>query len=178
MPGRLTSKVYFARPLTLSGPSSRFTCEPTTVAGVAGQLYLGSTGGTGGRPPCGACGAAAARSRSLATLHPFDAGDRLKNPVERATTADVAVEPFLDLIRRRVGIFLEQADAGHDEARRTEAAHQRILLAERLLHGMEPAVGRRETVDVADALALHVDGERRAGVDRPAVDEHRAGAAG
>ena len=27
-------------------------------------------------------------------------------------------------------------------------------------------------------LALHLDRERRAGVDRPAVDDHRAGAAG
>ena len=33
-------------------------------------------------------------------------------------------------------------------------------------------------VDVADLLALHFDRERRAGIDRAAVDEHRAGAAG
>jgi len=45
MPGRLTSKVYFARPLTLSGPSRRLTRVPTTVFGVDGQLYFGSTGG-------------------------------------------------------------------------------------------------------------------------------------
>ena len=38
------------------------------------------------------------------------------------------------------------------------------------------AVG--QAVDGANLLALHLDGERRAGVDRAAVDDHRAGAAG
>src|SRR4029079_479619 len=51
MPGRLTSKVYFARPLTLSGPSRRLTRVPTTVFGVDGQLYFGSTGGACGWLP-------------------------------------------------------------------------------------------------------------------------------
>ena len=51
IPGRLTSNVYFARPLTLSGPSRRLTRVPTTVLGVDGQLYFGSTGGACGAPP-------------------------------------------------------------------------------------------------------------------------------
>ena len=76
-----------------------------------------------------------------------------------------------------IGMLLEQADAGHDEARRAEAAHQRVLVAERLLHRMQRvAVG--QPVDVADLLALDFDRQRRAGIHGAAVDEHRAGAAG
>ena len=76
-----------------------------------------------------------------------------------------------------VGMLLEQRDARHDEARRAEAAHQRVLVAERLLHRMQ-RVAVREAVDGANLLALHLDRQRRAGVDRAAVDDHRAGAAG
>jgi hypothetical protein len=35
MPGRLMSNVYFARPVTLSGPSSRLTCVPMELCGAA-----------------------------------------------------------------------------------------------------------------------------------------------
>src|SRR4051794_10796906 len=170
MPGRLMSKVYLARPLTLSGPSNRLTRVPTTVGVVAGQLYLASTGGGGGPPRPPPCCASA-------TLHPLHTGDRFEDAVERAAAADVAVEALFDLLGRRVGVFLEEADAGHDEARRAEAAHQRVLVAEGLLHGVQLS-GSREPVDVANLLALDLDGECRAGVDRTAVDQHRAGAAG
>src|SRR6478672_1996737 len=143
MPGRATSKVYLALPLTLSGPSSRVTRLPTTV-GALDQLYFGSTGCGGGppRPPC-----------ALATLDPLHARHGLEDAVERAAAADVAVEPFLDLLGRRVGMFLEQADTGHDEPRGAEAAHQRILLAEGLLDRVERCAAG-EPVDVADLLAL------------------------
>src|SRR5215471_2636987 len=187
--GRDTSNVYFARPLTLSGPSRRLTRVPTTVRGVAGQLYFGSTGGCGGAPPrppppCGGCPCGGcARSLRLATRHPLGAvrrhtRHRFVDARERPAAADVAVESLLDLLGRRVGVFLEQADARHDEARRAEAAHQRVLVAERLLHGMQLAAGGREPVHGADLLALDLDRQRRARVDRPAVDDHRAGAAG
>src|SRR5262249_32754670 len=98
IPGRLTSKVYFARPLTLSGPSRRLTRVPTTVLGVDGQLYFGSTGGCCGAPPrpppcCaggwGACGV-------LATRHPLasrrDTRHRFEHAREGPARADVAVE--------------------------------------------------------------------------------------
>src|SRR5262245_19045027 len=234
MPGRVTSKVYFARPLTLSGPSRRLTRVPTTVFGVDGQLYFGSTGGCCGAPPrpappCGGCpwlteglrpsdsptrslarrsaGAlrsrgslATARSLGLATRHLLaqirtgvqrvgqfalrralstagaQACHRFEHTRERAAAADVAVETLLDLLGSRVRIFLEEADARHDEARRAEAAHQRVLVAERLLHRMELA-GAGQAVDGANLLALTLNRERRTGVDRSSVHDHRAGAA-
>ena len=39
MPGRLMSKLYFARPVTLSGPSRRFT-RVLSTAGFAGHAYF------------------------------------------------------------------------------------------------------------------------------------------
>src|ERR671921_2941185 len=113
------SNVYLARPLTLSGPSSRLTRVPTTVFGVDGQLYFGSTGGCCGAPPrpCGV-------SATLASLH---TGDGFEHAVERAAAADIAVEAFPNLFRRRVRVLLEQRNARHDETRGAEAAHERVL---------------------------------------------------
>ena len=73
-------------------------------------------------------------------------------------------------------MFLDQRDGRHHEARRAEAAHQRVAIAERLLHRMQ----RRavcQTVDRANLLADRFNRERRARVCGPAVDDHRAGAA-
>src|SRR3954468_22552944 len=128
MPGRLTSKVYFARPVTFSGPSSRLTCVPSTVCGC-GHEYLGSAGGGGGcagppRPPCSRV------SFGSATSHPLHAGDRFEDARERPAPADVPVEAAANLFGRRRRILLEQRDAGHDEPRRAEPAHQRVLVAE------------------------------------------------
>src|SRR3954466_12557661 len=65
MPGRLMSKLYFARPVTLSGPSRRFT-RVLSTAGFAGHACLfalavgpGAAGGGAPRPSC-----------ALATGHP------------------------------------------------------------------------------------------------------------
>ena len=47
MPGRAMSKVYFARPVTLSGPSSRMIDVPINV-GDEGQAYVfAASAGTG-----------------------------------------------------------------------------------------------------------------------------------
>src|SRR5215204_6168843 len=200
MPGRLMSNVYFARPLTLSGPSRRLTRLPTTVLGVEGQLYFGSTGGACGAPPrpppcccpcggaprpppcggcCGGCcGGTCGAWGVSATADPLHARHGFEDAVERSAAADVAVEPFLDLLGRCVRVFFEQAHARHDEAGRAEAAHQRVLVAERLLHRMQLAARGGEPVDGADLLALDFDRQRRTRVDGAAVDDHRAGAAG
>ena len=73
-------------------------------------------------------------------------------------------------------MLFEQRDRGHDEARRAEAAHERVHVAEGLLHGMQRVAGG-ETVDGTNLFALHLDRERRARVNGAAVDDHRAGAA-
>src|ERR1051326_6326235 len=76
MPGRVTSNVYFARPLTLSGPSRRLTRVPTTVFGVDVQLYFGSTGGACGAPP------RPCFEEGLATPHPLYFMSRGASPLE------------------------------------------------------------------------------------------------
>src|SRR5579872_3668185 len=115
MRGRAMSNVYFARPVTLSGPSRRLTCVPRTV-GLAGQLK---------------------GSVVLATLDSFHAGNGFEDTWECAAPADVPVEPLSYLLGRRARMLLEQAYARHDEARRAEAAHERVLIAEGLLHRMQ-----------------------------------------
>src|SRR5689334_18265143 len=103
MPGRLTSKVYFARPDTLSGPSKRLTCVPMT-AGFAGQLNFGSAGGgwfAAPRPPC-------AGRFVLATADPLCALDRFENSREGAAATDVAVETLSNLFVSRIRILFEE----------------------------------------------------------------------
>src|SRR5581483_6525413 len=55
--------------------------------------------------------------------------------------ADVAREPVLDLVRRRIRNRLEQLVGGHEEAGGAEPALEPVLIAKGLLDGMEGAVG-------------------------------------
>src|SRR5215471_9988852 len=160
---------YLARPDTLSGPSSRLTDVPMTV-GFSGHLYLSGTRGAGGGAPgpCGFC--------ALATSHPLRLHRGLEDPDERPAPADVAVQPLLRLLNRRVRVLFEQRHRGHDEARRAEPAHQPVGVAEGLLHRVQrAAIG--EPVDGADLLPLDFDRERRTGIDRSPVHDHGARAA-
>ena len=52
--------------------------------------------------------------------------------------------PFFTCSARRLRMLLEERDGRHDEARRAEAAHQRVAIAERLLHGMQRRAVRRD----------------------------------
>ena len=73
-------------------------------------------------------------------------------------------------------MLFDERDGRHHEPRRAEATHQRVTIAERLLHWMKrAAVG--QAVDRSNLLALRFNGERRARVGRAAIDDHRAGAA-
>src|SRR5690349_23935121 len=115
MPGRLMSKVYLARPLTLSGASRRMTAVVMSV-GFAGHLYFSGTRAAGGGawprpPPCpagapagpGPCAGAGAACGfcGLSTSHPLGLQRGLHDPDEGAAAADVAVEPLLRLRQRR-----------------------------------------------------------------------------
>src|SRR5207247_6393084 len=90
--------------------------------------------------------------------------------------ADVAVEAAAYLLGRRIGCPLEQRRRRDDEAGRAEAAHQRIDVAERLLDPIQRGAAR-QAFHRANLFALDVDRQRRARVDRAAVDDHRARAA-
>src|ERR1700730_13506876 len=81
MPGRLMSKLYLARPATLSGPSSRFTRVLSTT-GFSGQAYflafaVGPDAAGGGAGFC-----------ALATSHPLHAGCGFHDSGECAAAAD------------------------------------------------------------------------------------------
>ncbi len=75
------------------------------------------------------------------------------------------------------GVLLEKRHRRHHEARRAEAAHQAVVVAEGLLHRVQ-RVALRQSIDGADVPALRLDGQHRARVVGPSVDDHRAGAAG
>src|SRR5215467_13190001 len=143
MPGRLMSKLYLARPVTLSGPSSRLTRVLSTT-GFSGHAYffafaVGPVGAGGGAPGCCA----------LATSHPLHAGRCFHDASERPAATDVAVEARFHLRGRRVGMLLNERDGRHHEPRCAEASHQRVAIAEGLLHRMKRAAVR-QTVDRAN----------------------------
>src|SRR5262245_38439673 len=116
MPGRLMSNVYFARPVTLSGPSRRLT-EVLRIAGFSGHWYFlisACISGLGGAWPCWFCAGAGACAGAaggfcgawgfcaLATNHPLRSVRRFEDPDERAAPADVAVETAAHLLGRGV----------------------------------------------------------------------------
>ena len=70
----------------------------------------------------------------------------------------------------------EHADRRADLARRAVAALEAVVLDERRLQRVQ-VVRRAQPLDGDDLVALVHDRERQAGVDAPAVDQHRAGAA-
>src|SRR6185369_10127431 len=104
------SKLYFARPDTLSGPSRRLT-RVLRTAGFSGQAYFFAFAVGPGGAGCGAPGCCA-----LATGHPFHADRCFHDPSERATAADVAIETGLDLCRCRVGMLFDERNGGHHES--------------------------------------------------------------
>src|SRR5262245_29010473 len=124
------SKVYFARPVTLSGPSRRFTDVPM-IAGFSGHPYFFTSSGLAVAPAgAGGCGRPAPPPRCLATGHHLCRHRRFFDPDKCSAAADVAVESPVDLFRGGSRILLEQRDGRHDEARRAETAHQRVDVAE------------------------------------------------
>src|SRR5438067_2689891 len=127
MPGRVMSKLYLARPVTLSGPSRRLT-RVLSTAGFAGHAYFFALA-----VGPGAAGAGAGGFCALATSHPprcsraARGGERgLHDSDEGAAAADVAVEALLYLLGRRLRMLLDARPCRHDDARRAEAAHQRV----------------------------------------------------
>ena len=71
---------------------------------------------------------------------------------------------------------VHDVDRRHDHARRAEAALQAVIVAERRLHRMQ-LVALGEAFDGGDVGAVGLTDQHGAGLDRPAVDMHDAGAA-
>src|SRR5215468_9630542 len=116
--------------------------------------------------------------RSYAMLRlPGGAHHRIGIMVIGTAAAEIAGHRQADLIARRFGVYLEERDGRHDLAGRAEAALGRELLNERLLHRVQFAIGAFQPLDGRDLAATQRMGQRRAGVVRDVVDQHRAGAA-
>src|SRR5262245_343468 len=136
------SYVYFARPVTFAGPSTRGCSLPTTDSFASAPHGSGSS-------------SSRVTSISLTfpgyptfvfTLRAMVASlpelrrrvlDGVEDPVVGAAPADVARDPLLDVVQGRIGDPLQEGLAGHHHPRRAEAALQRVVGAEALLQGME-----------------------------------------
>src|SRR3954452_18474581 len=81
---------------------------------------------------------AMAMCRLLVLGRPADRGDDVL--VARAA-ADAAGDRGADLLLGRLRVLVQHAPRGHEHARGPEAALERVLLVEALLHGVEPAAG-------------------------------------
>src|SRR6202035_2353082 len=77
----------------------------------------------------------------------------------------------------RVRVAGEEIGERHQNARRAEAALQGVIVAERLLQGVELAVDGGERFHGADLAAFSLNRKRQAGARGDAVDQHGAGAA-
>ena len=93
-----------------------------------------------------------------------------------AAAADVAAHQLADLVGGLRLAFGDQAGGRADLARRAVAALEGVVVDEGLLQRMQRAV-RRQAFDGGDLRAVLHHRQREAGIDAPAVDQHRAGAA-
>ena len=91
--------------------------------------------------------------------------------------AKIAFELFADgALVEVMALAPHHVDGRHDHAGCAKAALQAVVLAEGLLHRMQPAVGG-ETLDGGDFGAIEGDRECGAGLDGAAVHLDRAAAA-
>ena len=119
-----------------------------------------------------------------------DGGD---NTGISAAAADVATHPFanftigefalMDALQvwcdeagRATFGFVEQRDCGDDLAGCAVAALESIVVEERLLYGMQPALARN-AFDGGNTLLVASNGEGQAAVDAASIQQYRACAA-
>src|ERR687894_1499860 len=159
IPGSVMLSVQVARPVTRAGSSLRSTPPPTNFSGAWVTL-----------PPLGC--------RVPDQLVPMllDELDGLHDVLVARAAAQVPFQAFPYLLLRRVGILLQEADGGHDHARRAVAALQTVRLVESLLHRMPHAV-LRDTPDSGDLMPVSLHRKNGARLDRLPVDVDRAGPA-
>ena len=89
---------------------------------------------------------------------------------------EIAFECVGDLFPRRLRIVLKKLNAGQDHPGCAIAALQRVTLPKALLNGMQfPIAG--QPFDRRHFSAIRLNGQERAGLDRLAIEQHRAGPA-
>ena len=116
------------------------------------------------------------RAHEALPIAPAAALHRGDDVVVAGAAAEVALEPLADSSLARRAAFLDQRDGRHDHPRRAVAALERVMVVERLLHGMELAV-RGEPLDGRDLGPVDLDAEQGARLRGHAVDEDGACAA-
>src|SRR5215469_8798016 len=112
----------------------------------------------------------------LGAHHRSGIHDGAQDLVVPRAAAKIAREPITRLFLGRVEGGVEQRLGGDDQARRAEAALQRRMLEEFLLHRVQ-LVAFGDAFDRRDGAALGLDAEHQARADDIAVADDRAGAA-
>src|ERR1700730_2154 len=154
IPGIFMSAPKLARPVTLSTPSGRMGRVPTTFKVSLSRNDIPSL-------PSHDCSGVEHRADDL---------------VITGTPAKVAGEPVARLLFGRVQVLVEQRLGRDDESRRAEAALQRRMLEEFLLHRVQ-FVTLGDALDGLDLVAFRLGSEHQTGADDLAVEDDGAGAA-
>ena len=102
---------------------------------------------------------------------------RLDDIVIAGAAAQIAVEFGADGLLGGVGMVVHQVDGAHHHARGAEAALQAMMLAKRLLHRMQRAIGLGQAFDGDDIGALCLHRQDVAAFHRATVQVNGAGAA-
>src|ERR671910_630138 len=160
IPGSVMLSVQLARPVTRAGSSLRHRPPPTNFSGAWVTCV----------PPLGC--------RVPDQLVPvlLDELDGLHDVLVARAAAQVPFQAFPYLPLRRVGILLQEADGGHDHARRAVAALQTVRLVECLLHRM-PHTILRNAPDSGDLVPVGLHRKDCTRLDRLPVEVDRAGPA-
>ena len=175
-----------------SSPGSRVTStsRPGTQRAALHQVEeigaggkIGGSGFGGGRDGLGHRGGPDVIEQVHAILRSSVArrfcasSDGLDDPGIGAAAAQIAAHAFADAFGVVAGLALaDQPDRAHDLARRAEPALEAVMGDEGGLHRMEP-VALGKTLDGQHLGAVQAHRQRKAGIDAPPVDQHRAGAA-
>src|SRR5256885_12517136 len=150
------SSVYWPLPVMNLWSSLRRTAAPIPVALMA-------------FPPSGivSTNCSSASLGQLFSSHRLGAGgDRFRDVGVPGAAADVAFELVPDgLVVEVVALAVDQVDRRHDHPGSAEAALQAVILAEGLLHRVEPAV-LREPLDRGDVRTFRLPGGHGAGRHR------------
>src|SRR5215510_9350379 len=101
---------------------------------------------------------------------------RLDDVLITGAAAEIGREHVEQLLVIDVRILLQRIGGQHQEARRAEAALQRVMRDEGALQWMQ-IVRRAESLDGTDVLILRLHREHQTRAHRFAVDDHRAGPA-
>src|SRR6185437_11924121 len=157
---RSTSSVNWPSPRSRRSSSLRLVQVPSTFSPCRTRVSWSVTSVTGRAPPPG-------REMRL---------DRAHDELITGAPAEDPGQFVADLSTRRLPFARRERCGRHEEARRAEAALQRMVLLEAFLQRAESLAGS-EGFDGLDPPPVQLGGQHQARLDRLAVHEHRAHAA-